>query len=142
MITQADVDAGTVDNTATATATAPNGDAVTAGPDTTSTPTSDRRHPDPDQAGRPAGRRRRQRPRRRRRHHQLHFLVTNTGAVTLTDVTVNDPKVGAVDCPTTPWRRARSTTCTATYVITQADVDAGTVDNTATASATDPDGNA
>ena len=64
------------------------------------------------------------------------FVVTNTGNVTLTAVTVTDPKVGAGHLPgRRRSRRARSTTCTATYTLTQADVDAGAVDNTATARA-------
>ena len=61
--------------------------------------------------------------------------------MTLTGVGVTDPKVGAGHLPADRrWRRARSTTCTATYTITQADVDAGSVDNTATATGTPPTG--
>ena len=138
-ISQADVDAGTVDNTATATATGPDGSSVEPATDATSTPTStvatltlDKR------AGRPvdvngngrvdAG-----------DTIAYRFLATNTGARTLTDVTVDDPKAGGVDCPTATLLPGASTTCTADYTITQADVDAGTVDNTATATATGPD---
>ena len=139
-ITQADVDAGTVDNTATASATAPNGDAAATGPDSTSTPTSDVATLTLDkQAGTPtdvdddsrvdAG-----------DTIDYRFLLTNTGAVTLTDVAVDDPKTGTVACPTTTLTPAASTTCTVTYTITQADVDAGTVANTAVASATNPAG--
>ena len=140
LITQADVDAGTVDNTATATATAPNGDAVAARPDSTTTTTSDVATLTLDkQAGQPvdadgngrvdAG-----------DTIAYRFTVTNTGARILTDVTVDDPKAGAVDCPTATLAPGVSTTCTADYSITQPDVDAGTVDNTATATATGPDG--
>ena len=68
------------------------------------------------------------------------FVVTNTGNVTLTSVSVDDPTVGAVSCPVTTLAPRRSTTCTATYTLTQADVDAGVVDNTATASGTPPTG--
>ena len=68
------------------------------------------------------------------------FKVTNTGTVTLTNVLVTDPKVtvsgsaiatlavGAVD----------STTFTATYAITQADIDAGVFENIAEVTAKDP----
>ena len=140
-IAQTDVDAGTVDNTATASATAPNGGAVMAGPDTTSTPTSDvatlrldkqaGTPVDIDESGRAdAG-----------DTIAYRFTVTNTGARTLTDVTVDDPKVGSVACPTTSLAPGADTTCTADYTITQADVDAGIVANTAIASATNPDGN-
>ena len=55
------------------------------------------------------------------------FLVTNTGNVTLDPVTVADPKVGAVTCPVTTLAPGASTTCTATYTLLQADVDAGHV---------------
>ncbi|MCW2858229.1 MAG: hypothetical protein JWR52_3844, partial [Marmoricola sp.] len=70
------------------------------------------------------------------------FTLTNTGTVTLTSVGVTDPKAGSVTCPVTTLAPGGSTTCTADspYVITQADVDAGTVDNTAIASGTPPTG--
>ena len=68
------------------------------------------------------------------------FLVTNTGNVTLTSVGVSDPKVGPVTCPVTTLAPAASTTCTTTYTLTQADVDAGSVVNTATAAGTPPTG--
>ncbi|MEZ5191696.1 MAG: hypothetical protein R2734_03705 [Nocardioides sp.] len=66
--------------------------------------------------------------------------MTNTGNTTLTGVTVNDPKVGTVTCPVTTLAPGASTTCTATYTITQADVDAGQVVNTATTTGTPPAG--
>ena len=53
---------------------------------------------------------------------------------------VDDPLVGAVDCPVTTLAPTETTTCTATYTLTQADVDAGVVDNTATVTGTDPNG--
>ncbi len=64
------------------------------------------------------------------------FLVTNTGNVTLDPISVSDAKVGTVTCPVTVLAPGASTTCTATYTLTQADVDAGEVVNTATASGT------
>lgn len=68
------------------------------------------------------------------------FTVTNVSNVTLTDVAVSDPLLGAVTCTDTTLAPHTSTTCTAApYVLTQVDVDAGRVDNTATATATDPD---
>ncbi len=66
------------------------------------------------------------------------FLVTNTGNVTLDPVSVDDPTAGPVTCPVTVLAPGASTTCTASYTLTQGDVDAGVVDNTATATGTDP----
>ena len=64
---------------------------------------------------------------------EYSYLVTNTGNVTLTDpVTVTDDRT-TVTCPTTLLAPLDTLTCTATYTTTQADVDAGAVINTATA---------
>ena len=73
------------------------------------------------------------------------FTVTNTGNVTLSDVTVTDPLTGlsALTCtPTQPATLApdASMTCTATYTVTQGDLDAGEILNTGTASGTPPVG--
>ena len=71
------------------------------------------------------------------------FTVTNTGDVTLTDVTLDDDTAAVSGGPiaTMAPGDVDSTTFTATYVITQADVDAGEVVNTATVTGDDPDGN-
>ena len=66
--------------------------------------------------------------------------MTNTGNVTLDPVSVADPKVGAVTCPAGALAPVASVTCTASYTLTQADVDAGEVVNTATATGTPPTG--
>ena len=68
------------------------------------------------------------------------FTLTNTGSTTLSTLTVSDPTAGAVTCPVTTLAPGASTLCTADakHVITQADVDAGEVSNTATAHGTDP----
>ncbi len=69
------------------------------------------------------------------------ITVTNTGNVTLTGPTIADPKADAVPvCPASSIPPATSTTCTATHTVTQADLDAGSVSNTATASASPPSG--
>jgi uncharacterized repeat protein (TIGR01451 family) len=70
------------------------------------------------------------------------FLVTNTGTVTLSSVGVNDSTAGAVTCPSSTLSPGSSETCTAAVVhtITQADVSAGFVTNTATAHGTPPSG--
>ncbi|MFD2175641.1 DUF7507 domain-containing protein, partial [Rhodobacter lacus] len=68
------------------------------------------------------------------------FTVTNTGTVTLTDVTITDPKVTVSGGPLASLAAGASdtTSFTASYTLTQADVDAGSVSNTATVSAKDP----
>ena len=105
--------------------------------DSTSTPIAAgrRRSPLDKQAGTPT----RERPRARTIDYS--FVVTNTGNVTLDPVAVDDPKVGT---GVLSGRRAlapgQSTTCTATYTLTQADVDAGHFANTATATGTPPAG--
>ncbi|WP_459969577.1 DUF7507 domain-containing protein [Nocardioides pyridinolyticus] len=138
-LTQADVDAGKVDNTATATGKPPAGANVT---DTDSTSTPVPAYPsilldktagavtDTDGNGPDAG-----------DTIAYSFKVTNTGNVTLNPVTVADPKVGPVTCPTTPLAPGAQVTCTAvTYPLTQADVNHGKVDNTATATGKPPVG--
>ena len=68
------------------------------------------------------------------------FVVTNTGNVTLSGVAVNDalPGISAVSCPATTLAIGQDMTCTATYQVQQADVNAGNVHNSATASGTPP----
>ena len=63
------------------------------------------------------------------------YLVKNTGSVTLAGpVTVTDDKA-TVTCPAGGLAPLASMTCTASYTITQADLDSGSVKNTATAHA-------
>jgi uncharacterized repeat protein (TIGR01451 family) len=133
LLTQADVDAGVVDNTATASGTPPTGAAVSATDSATATISSDPAITLVKTAGTPSGN-------TEGDTIGYTFGVTNTGNVTLDTVGVSDPKVGTVDCPDTTLAPGDSTTCTATYSLTQADVDAGHVANTATASGTPPTG--
>ena len=74
------------------------------------------------------------------------YLVTNTGNVTLASVAVSDPSQGPVTCPTPPapgLDPGASLICTANsvYTVTQADVDNGSVVDTATATGIDTKGN-
>ena len=70
--------------------------------------------------------------------------MTNTGNVTVSELTVADTLAApagpelTVTCPVTTLAPGASTTCAATYLVTQADVDHGRVDNTATASGMAP----
>ncbi len=71
------------------------------------------------------------------------FQFTNSGNVTLhAPFTVTDDKDPAASCPGTPTSLApgESITCTGSYIITQSDVDAGSVTNTASGTAQDPGG--
>ncbi|WP_307224552.1 DUF7507 domain-containing protein [Microbacterium arborescens] len=75
------------------------------------------------------------------------FTITNDGGVTLTDVTLADPKPGLSSIRFGAWPGApgvldpgQSVTATATYTVTDADVAAGRIENVATATGTPPAG--
>ncbi len=132
-ITQAEVDAGTANNSATANGKDPTDAIKTSAPSTTVTPltrtsaiTVDKKAgaPSAQQAGGTIA---------------YTFTVKNTGNVTLTSVGINDPKLDAVaQCQATLLAPGATTTCTGVHTITQAEVDAGTANNSATASGKDP----
>jgi uncharacterized repeat protein (TIGR01451 family) len=140
VITAADVTAGTVHNSATATGTPPSGPPVTSPPDTTDTPTE---APDPSitivkhATVTPAGD---QSAARVGDTIAYTFDVANTGNVTLTDVGVSDAKAGSTTCPQDTLAPGASETCTAdaSYTVVQGDVDAGSIINTAIAHGTPP----
>lgn len=138
-VTQADVDAGRVDNTATATATDPGGNEV--GDSDNATVPADH---DPgldldkrvasvvdvnDNDLTDAG-----------DEINWEFEVTNTGNVTIDNIEVNDPMAGVVTCDPNVLAPAESVVCLphAPYVITQDDVKAGNVHNVATATGDTP----
>ena len=64
------------------------------------------------------------------------FLVTNTGNVEITSLVVTDDKIASVACPVTTLAPTETTICTATYTVTQADLDTGSVTNIAEATGT------
>ncbi|MFD8483924.1 hypothetical protein [Kitasatospora sp. NPDC059673] len=68
------------------------------------------------------------------------YTVTNTGAVTVHDVAVSDDRVASVTCDATVLEPGRSTTCHGSYTVTEEDVEAGHVTNTARANGLDPEG--
>jgi len=83
------------------------------------------------------------------------FAVTNTGNVTLTNLTIDDGTawvdaltpgftgtgtLSAITCPTTTLAPGASAICTATYKVTQPDLDKGSVNNVAKATLTAPSG--
>ena len=141
-VTQTDVDRGSIDNTATASGNPPTGDPVTSDPSTVqvfaaqTTALSLEKSADTEQmteAGQTIA---------------YSFVITNTGNVTLTDVGVAEGDftgsgaLSEVECPAGAASLApgQSVTCTASYEVTQADVDRGSVENTATAAGTAPGG--
>ncbi|MCF2906713.1 hypothetical protein L0666_17100, partial [Octadecabacter sp. CECT 8868] len=70
------------------------------------------------------------------------FAVTNDGTQTLTSVDVTDPLIPGFSCTITGLAPGvtDNTTCTASYFVTQDDLDNGQIDNTASALATSPTG--
>jgi hypothetical protein len=134
-VTQADVDNGSVTNTATASGTNPsaatvnsNSSSVTveASNATSSLHLTDTPSPTTFTA---AG-------------NVIHysFGVTNTGTTTLHAIAVSDNTVSPVSCPNSSLAPGASETCTGSYTTTTADVNAGSVTDTSTASGTNPSG--
>lgn len=140
VLTQADIDQGSVSDTASATGTTTAGattsndsTVVLEGPpavpglslEKTVTPSS------VSAAGQPV---------------EYAFEVTNTGNTQLTGVHIVENQFGGSDgpleitCPETTLAAQASTTCTASYVVTQEDIDKGAIANTATAAAVEPGG--
>ncbi len=72
------------------------------------------------------------------------FVVTNTGTVTLTaPITIDDPLIdaqglGGVTCPAPPLAPGAQITCMGSYAVQQQDLDDGSFVNSATASVTQP----
>lgn len=148
-LTQADIDAGQVENVATSTAKDPGDDPVTADTtppggspgDPTVTPLllqggmdllKEGEHQDADGDGViDVG-----------ETILYTFRVENTGNVTLTDVIIEDAKVEMTGGPlaSLPPGGVDETTFTGLYEVTQADADAGFVENAATATAKTPGG--
>ena len=138
-VTEADATAGSVDNTASAKGTSPTGTAVTSDPSSTETPAE---APAPSltltKSASPANADRYDVG----QEITYSFVVTNTGNVPVQNVAITEDSftgtgtLSDVACPTAPLAPAKQATCTATYVLTQADVDNGKVSNTAHATGT------
>jgi uncharacterized repeat protein (TIGR01451 family) len=146
-VTQADVDSGAVTDTATASCSDLRGDACPrSGPSKVTVPAQSATpsvslvktaaaNPSADQTAVKVG-----------DEISYSYKVTNTGTVTLASVSVDDPSLGQVDCPQPPapgLAPGAAVRCTGTmpHLVTQADIDAGHVDDTATAGCTDVQGN-
>ena len=130
-ITQADLDAGSITNTGTASGKPQTGSAVTATSSLTIT-ASDAPSVSVVKTASVANYSAPGTP------ITYSYLVTNTGNVDLSAVSVTDPQMSlsAISCPSATLAPTASETCTATYTTTQADVDAGLIINTGTASGT------
>jgi uncharacterized repeat protein (TIGR01451 family) len=138
-LTQADVDAGSITNTATAEGTPPGSStSVPSVPSTATLPTPATPALTVVKSATPGtvatvG-----------TMVTYSFLVTNTGNVTLASVNIDEGvfsgtgTLSPITCPQTTLVAGQFETCTATYTATQADVDAGTISNTAMAEGTPP----
>ncbi|MGB3731984.1 DUF7507 domain-containing protein [Microbacterium sp.] len=137
-LTQKDIDAGAVKNTATLLATPARGDAVsedadavvklTQAPGLKITKAAELLDGNGDGQANPGERIR------------YSFQLENTGNVTLTDVTVDDPMVSGTPVTAQLAPGQVAVVFAAAYTVTSADAAAGSVRNTATATATAPGG--
>ena len=64
------------------------------------------------------------------------FDVENTGNVTINALSVSDDRIAVVTCPVTTLAPDETTTCSASYTVTQEDLNAGSVTNIASADGT------
>ncbi|WGM22906.1 SpaA isopeptide-forming pilin-related protein (plasmid) [Paenarthrobacter sp. OM7] len=142
-VTQADVDAGVVTNTAVAKGKPPVGPDVTTPPSSAQVPSAPSpalifaKSADASAVTDPAA-----------IGNTITYMFTaqNTGNVTLTAVTINDPMPGLSALnyswpgPVGTLAPGQSVTATATYTVSQSDLDAKQVKNTATASGQPPAG--
>ncbi|GAB3614731.1 DUF7507 domain-containing protein [Humibacter ginsengisoli] len=143
-ITAQDAATGSVKNTATATGTPPTGPAVPSNPSSTSTPVSTAnpglsvvKSADPsDAAAYTPG-----------QVITYHFTVTNTGNVTMNEVGIHETSftgsgsISDATCPSSTLAPGAQEVCTATYTLTQTDVNHGSITNTAIANGTPPGSN-
>ncbi|MFE2771132.1 DUF7927 domain-containing protein [Microbacterium resistens] len=142
VLTQSDVDAGGVTNTATVSGMPPGGSAVSPvdAEDTAELPLAQETSIALEKSGALRG------TGEAGGIVDFRFIVTNTGTVTLTDVTITDQLPGLSEIryswptPSAPGMLApgESATGTATYVLTAGDVARGEVRNAATATGTPP----
>ena len=140
-VTEADIDAGIVENTAKANGKAPDGKPIESNSAKAST-TIEKRKPsialvktgtervsgDDVKPG---------------TEIEFRFDIENNGNATLKGIAIDDALdgIGDIEIDKTELAAGEKTSGKATYAITQADIDAGIVKNTATAKAEDVDGN-
>jgi uncharacterized repeat protein (TIGR01451 family) len=140
VLTQGDVDAGTVTNEATATGTPPTGAAVTSAIDDAQVVIAQSPAIGLVKSAGPGG------FTEAGEVVAYTFLITNTGNLTLSGVGITEVAfsgTGAMSAPICDepvLAPGGSTECTASYTLTQVDVDAGLVTNSATSLGTPPTG--
>ena len=133
-ITQADLDAGHVTNTARTTGFTPNDDAVFGGPADATVTARQRpaihlvKSASPATYAAPG------------EIIDYTYTVTDTGNVTLHRIALTDNRLGPVTCAFTTLGPGHSMTCSAAHVTTQADVDAGRIANAADVTGRPPTG--
>ena len=138
--TQADVDAGSITNDATATGKTPRGAS------TVSAPAAAKVTAEQTPALELVKKASTDRISHAGQKITYTFTVTNTGNVTLDDPKVTETsfsgagKMSAIVCPDEPVAPAQSIDCVASYTVVDADLSASKITNTAVASATDPSG--
>jgi len=133
MVSQSDIDTGSVLNNASVTATPPGGlpsvqidDSVTVTTDAMASMTFAKRVLNSDFAT-PGD------------ILNYEFDVTNTGQLTLDNIVISDDLVASVNCPLSALAPGQSMTCSANYVVNQADINQGSVTNNASIGADLPD---
>ncbi len=138
-VTQADVDAGRIDSTSTVSGEAPGGDPDDPDDDVTHT----------DSSSIPLGLARINILKTSSANSHTvdstityQYKVENFGSTGLTNVTVTDPHIGlsSITCPDSTLPVDSAMVCIATYTVTQADIDAGRIDNTGRVSSEAPGG--
>ncbi|MEP6478717.1 MAG: hypothetical protein ABJB03_04955 [Rhodoglobus sp.] len=140
VLTQQDVDAGSVDNGAVATAQPPTGARISSAPDEALVTIAAAPALSLAKSAGPGGF-------THAGEQVLYtFDVVNTGNVSLTDLTIDESAFSGTDvlgsptCDVTVLAPTEAATCTVSYPLTQADVDAGIVTNSASAIGTPPAG--
>jgi uncharacterized repeat protein (TIGR01451 family) len=141
-VTQADLTAGSVANTAVAVATGPLAAAVASPESSASVDVDQIASLELVKSATPAG----ADAYNADQPIDYSFVVTNTGNVPVTDISVIETDftgtgtMSAIDCPATELDPTEQFTCTASYILTQDDVDSGSLSNTARATGTAPGG--
>lgn len=142
-VTQADVDRGTLTNTATATATPPGAtEAPVSQPSSATVTITERASLSISKSADPIG------ADSYTAGHVIDysFVAMNTGNVTLTSVTVTETNFSGTgtmpppDCPASTLAPGAEMVCTSSYTLTQADIDSGSLSNSAKATGTPPSG--